>query len=121
MTADRQEVLKRAYAAFNDRDVEAAVALMSQDVAWPDATDGGFVHGHDGVRRHWREQFEASDPHIEPTGFVDLPDGRVGVTVHQVVRSLDGDPIADDRLLHGYSFKDERIHRMEIVEQPHAG
>jgi hypothetical protein len=121
MTTDMQEVLRRAYAAFNDRDVEAAVALMSHDVAWPDATGGGFVHGRDGVRRHWREQFDASDPHIEPTGFVDLPDGRVGVTVRQVVRSLDGNPIADERLLHAYSFRDERIHRMEIVEQPDAG
>ena len=39
------ELLRAAYAAFNARDIDAALALMTPDVEWPRAFKGGFVHG----------------------------------------------------------------------------
>jgi hypothetical protein len=38
------------------------------------------------VRDYWRRQFEQIDPRVEPRAFADAGDGRVAVTVHQVVR-----------------------------------
>jgi hypothetical protein len=93
---------------------------MSPDVAWPDGSEGGFVHGRDGVREHWREQFEAVDPMIEPGEFRSLPDGRVAVSVRQVARSDDGAVISDEALVHLYTLRDGLIDRMEIVEDPGA-
>jgi NAD(P)-dependent dehydrogenase (short-subunit alcohol dehydrogenase family)/ketosteroid isomerase-like protein len=119
-SSDRSAPLRRAYRAFNERDVEAAVAVMSPEVSWPDVGEGGFVHGRDGVREHWREQFEAVDPTIEPGEFRSLPDGRVAVSVRQVVRSDDGALVSDESLVHLYTLRDGLIDRMEIVEDPRA-
>jgi NAD(P)-dependent dehydrogenase (short-subunit alcohol dehydrogenase family) len=120
-TTDRSAPLRRAYSAFNARDVEAAVAVMSPEVEWPDVSDGGYVHGRDGVRDHWREQFAAVDPMIEPDEFRSLPDGRVAVNVRQVVRSGEGDVISDEPLVHLYTLRDGLIERMEIVEDEDDG
>jgi hypothetical protein len=120
MARPPRDALRQAYIAFNERDVEAAVAVMSPDVAWPDVSDGGFVHGHDGVRAHWREQFAAVDPHVDPAPVQELPDGRMAVPVRQVVRSHQGDLISDDRLVHVYTLRDGLIERMEITEDPGA-
>ena len=37
------ELLRAAYAAFNARDIDAALATMTAGVAWPRAFKGGFV------------------------------------------------------------------------------
>lgn len=111
--ATASEVLRRAYAAFNDRDIETAVALMAEDVIWPDLADGGFVYGRDAVREHWREQFEATDPQIELLGVDSGPDEKVYATVRQVVRSNRGETISDERVGHVYTIRDGLIHRME--------
>jgi ketosteroid isomerase-like protein len=112
--ADHAGVVRRAYDAFNSRDIDAAVKLMAEDVVWPDVTDGGFVHGRDEVREHWREQFDAVDPRVELVGIEALGDGRLRASVRQVVRSSQGDPVSDERLNHVYTIGDGRIERMEI-------
>ena len=53
MAYDPTTVLLRAvYAAFNARDIDAALSMMTLDVAWPRAFKGGFVHGPDAVRAY---------------------------------------------------------------------
>ncbi len=52
-SADVQEGLRRAYAAFNARDIEVVLSLMYQDVEWPNGMEGEYVYGHDGVRAYW--------------------------------------------------------------------
>jgi ketosteroid isomerase-like protein len=60
------ELLRVAYAAFNARDIDAALALMTSDVAWPKAFKGGFVRGSEEVRAYWTEQWSEINPHVEP-------------------------------------------------------
>jgi ketosteroid isomerase-like protein len=108
-----EELLRRAYAAFNARDLDGALVLMHPDVDWPNAIDGGRVHGHDEVRAYWERQFETIDPHVEPEGFSE-EDGRIAVAVHQVVRTREGELFADQRLRHVYTVREGRIARMEI-------
>ena len=36
------------YAAFNARDIDAALAGMHPEVDWPNGWEGGRVHGRDG-------------------------------------------------------------------------
>ena len=38
---DVKRVLEQAYDAFNRRDAEGAVALLTEDVCWPKASEGG--------------------------------------------------------------------------------
>jgi ketosteroid isomerase-like protein len=110
------DLLRRAYEAFNARDVEAATDLMAEDVVWPDVADGGFVHGRSGVREHWREQFDALDPRLELLGVEALDDGRLRAAVRQIVRSQEGELISDEELSHVYTIRDGRIEYMQLAE-----
>lgn len=115
---DDRELLRYAYAAFNARNVDAALASMHPDVDWPNGMEGGRVMGHDAVRQYWTRQWTLVDPHVEPVGFAPLADGRMAVDVRQVVRDRAGAPLADQRVRHVYRIEDGRIRSMEIVETP---
>ena len=70
------DLLRAAYAAFNARDIDAALATMAPDVAWPKAFKGGFARGHQEVRAYWTEQWSEIDPRVEPASFHPEGDGR---------------------------------------------
>jgi hypothetical protein len=120
MPHDSTTVLLRAvYAAFNARDVDGALSMMTLEVAWPRAFKGGFVHGPDAVRAYWTEQWSEIDPHVEPVAFhSDTPD-QVLVDVHQVVRGLNGESLADEMVQHRFTMTNGLISKME-VESPRA-
>jgi hypothetical protein len=112
--AAAEQLLRRAYEAFNARDIEAAIALMHPDVDWPNAMEGTRVHGHDGVRDYWTRQFTTIDSRVEPQGFSAYPDGHVVVDVHQVVRDTAGELLADTMVQHVYTISDGLVTRMEV-------
>lgn len=109
-------LLKAAYAAFNARDIDGALATMQPDVDWPNGMEGGFVHGHAAVRAYWTRQWGIVDPHVDPVSF-DLDDsGRIVVGVHQVVRDISGKQLLDRMVEHIYSLENALIRRMDIRE-----
>lgn len=110
------DLVRRAYSAFNHREIEAGIALMDPEVDWPNVPEGGFVHGRDQLREHWRKQFSQVDPHIEIGRIDEKADGRVEAQVRQIVRKLDGTKVSDDRLLHVFTIANERIKRMEVKQ-----
>lgn len=116
MNADDEHLLVRAYAAFNARDIDAAVALMHTDVDWPNAMEGGRVHGHAGVRDYWTRQFTQIESHVEPERFSETDDGRVAVYVHAVVHDLDGNLLTDRHITHTYSISDGLVQRMDVED-----
>lgn len=108
------DLLQEAYSAFNRRDFEAVLAMMREDVDWPNGMEGGRVLGKPAVREYWRRQFEQLETHVEPRAFANEPDGRIAVTVHQVVQDLKGNLIADRLIQHVYAIEDGLIRTMEI-------
>jgi hypothetical protein len=108
-------MLRAAYDAFNARDIDAAVAAMAPDVAWPRAFKGGFAHGHDGVRAYWTEQWTEIDAKVEPVSFETEGDGRILVKVHQVVRDLAGAVLFDGFVGHRYTFDGGLIRTMDVL------
>ena len=114
------ELLRAAYAAFNARDIDAAVPLMMQDVAWPRAFKGGFVRGPDEVRAYWTEQWSEIDPTVAPLAFHPEDAGRILVEVHQVVRDLAGTILADERVGHRFTIEHGLIRGMEVCSLPPA-
>ena len=110
------EVLKKAYAAFNGRNIDGALATMKPDVAWPNGMEGGTVHGHEGVRAYWTRQWGMIDPHVDPVSFKVDESGRVAVGVHQVVRDLAGKVLMDRMVEHVYTLEDGLIRSMDIRE-----
>jgi ketosteroid isomerase-like protein len=112
------ELLRAAYAAFNARDIDAALALMTPDVSWPRAFKGGFVHGPEEIRAYWTEQWSEIDGHVEPMAFYPEAAGQILVDVHQVVRDLAGAVLADERVGHRFTIKHGSIDGMAVCSLP---
>ena len=109
----RRELLLRAYAAYNSQDTEGLLALLSDDVDWPDG-EAARLHGKAEVRAYWTGQWAETRTHDEPTGFRQLSDGRTAVSISQVVRSADGTTISQGRFLHRHRIHDGQITAMDI-------
>lgn len=114
--SEARELLQFVYDAFNRRDIDAILPKMHPEVEWPNGMEGGWVHGHEGVRAYWTRQWGMIDPHVEPVSVESGNDGRVIVTVHQVIRDLTATLLLDRMVEHVYSIKDGLIQRMEIRE-----
>lgn len=112
------ELLRAAYAAFNARDIDAALALMTPDVVWPRAFKGSFVRGPEEVRAYWTEQWSEINPHVEPVSFYLEEGGRILVDVHQVVRDKDGAVLADQHVGHRFTLEHGLIQAMEVDRLP---
>jgi len=75
--------------------IDVALALMSDSVSWPKASEGGRVVGKEEIRAYWRRQWKEFDPHVDPVEVLDQGAGRIHVRVHQLVKSLSGDVLSD--------------------------
>jgi hypothetical protein len=109
-------LLKRAYEAFNARDIDGALATMQPDVEWPNGMEGGTVHGHTGVREYWTRQWGVLDPHVAPVSFAADEQGRIVVDVHQVVHDISRKLLLDRIVQHVYSIEAGLIRNMQIRE-----
>jgi hypothetical protein len=114
-------LLRAAYVAFNARDIDAALAIMTPDVSWPRAFKGGFVHGPEAIRAYWTEQWSEIDGRVEPVAFHPEDAGRILVDVHQVVRDLAGTVMADEHVGHRFTFEHGLIKGMEVCPLPSPG
>jgi hypothetical protein len=112
------KLLRTAYAAFNARDIDAALATMTPDVAWPKAFKGGFVRGLEEIRAYWTEQWSEINPHVEPVAFYPEDGARILVDVHQIVRDLAGTVLADMHVGHRFTFARGLIQAMEVCALP---
>jgi hypothetical protein len=113
---EAEQLLRAAYSAFNERDIEAALATMHDDVDWPNGMEGGREHGRAAVRDYWTRQFELIDSRVEPIGFATDEEGRIVVDVHQIVRDTSGEVVSDGRIEHVYTLRDGLVARMDIRE-----
>jgi hypothetical protein len=104
------------YEAFNRRDLDGALAMMSDEVDWPSAWKGGRLVGREAVRDYWITQWQDIDPHVEPLSVTERAGGGLAVAVRQVVRSADGQLHRDAEVVHVYRLEDGLIRRMDVEE-----
>ena len=116
-------IIKQAYSAFNKRDIDGALALMTQDVSWPKASEGGKIVGKEEIRAYWTRQWSEFDPHVEPLAITEEAEGRIRVRVHQLVKSLGGDVLSDSEVLHVFTVNSGLIAAMDLGDEadPTAG
>lgn len=114
MDIEIQNLVDKAYAAFNARDIDTALSALHPDVQWPRAFEGGYVSGHDSIRDYWTRQWKEIDPNVEPMGISDRQNGTFEVTVHQIVKDLKGNQIFDGMVKHIYTVKEGLLRRMDI-------
>jgi hypothetical protein len=108
---DRLQLL---YRDFNARKIDDILDAMVADVRWPNGWEGGYLVGHDEVRSYWTRQWAEIDPTVTPTGITLRSDGRIDVTVHQVVRDMTGALLVDDVVHHVYRLRAGQIESMDI-------
>ena len=113
-------LMAQAYSAFNHRDIDSALALMSENVSWPKASEGGRVVGKEEIRAYWTRQWQQFDPHVEPLEVVDEKSGVTTVKVHQLVKSLGGEVLSDSEVWHTYTIANGLIERMDLGESKSA-
>ena len=115
--ADTKTTIEQAYSAFNKRDVDGALRLMTEDVSWPKASEGGKIVGKEEIRAYWTRQWSAFDPHVEPLAITEESGGRIRVRAHQLVRSLKGDVLSDGEVLHLFTMDSGLIAAMELGDE----
>jgi hypothetical protein len=113
--AEHTYMIAQAYSAFNDRDIEGVLVLMSENVSWPKASEGGRANGKEEIRSYWTRQWQQFDPHVEPIEVIDQEGAITKVKVHQVVKSLDGELLSDSEVWHVYAIVNGLIERMDII------
>jgi hypothetical protein len=116
LMANTQTLLAQAYSAFNNRDIDSALALMSENVSWPKASEGGRVVGKEEIRAYWTRQWQEFDPHVEPLDIIDQEGGVTEVKVHQLVKSMGGEVLSDSEVWHVYTITNGLIERMDLKE-----
>ena len=125
--ADTKTLIERAYSAFNKRDIDGALALMTEDVSWPKASEGGRVVGKEEIRAYWTRQWGAFNGQVEPLAITEEDGGRIRVRVHQIVRNLEGNVLSDSEVLHIFTLNNGLIAAMDlgmrwiqIIRLPHS-
>src|ERR1700747_1116468 len=109
LMSDEVDLLKHVYERFNARDMETVLAAIHEEVVWANGMEGGHVHGRDEVRSYWTRQWAIVDPHVEPVAFAQDPRGEVVVEVHQVVRDLNGNLLAETMVGHVFRIENHMI------------
>jgi hypothetical protein len=112
--ADTKSLIEQAYSAFNKRDIDGALALMTQEVSWPKASEGGKVVGKEEVCAYWTRQWSEFDPYVEPLAMTEEDGGKTRVRVRQLVKSLKGDVLSDSEVLHVFIVNGGLIAAMDL-------
>ena len=115
--ADTRMVIQQAYSAFNRRDIDGALALMTEDVSWPKASEGGRVVGKEEIRAYWTRQWGEFDGHVEPLAITEEGGRRIRVRVHQIVRNLEGNVLSDSEVLHIFTVNSGLIAAMDLGDE----
>jgi hypothetical protein len=112
--ANPKTLIEQAYFAFNKRDIDGALALMTPDVSWPRASEGGTIVGKEEVRAYWTRQWNEFDPDVEPLAMTQEDGGKMRVRVHQLVKSLQGELLSDSEVFHLFTVSGDLIAAMEL-------
>ena len=116
MTLTHEALLREAYAAYNRCDHDALLALVSNDVDWPNSRER--LHGKDQLLAYWVEHWKKVRTHDEPVKITRLAPDRSAVRISQVVRKLDGTFVSQGLFDHTYRIEHSLIARLDIDSVP---
>src|SRR5687768_2469823 len=120
MTSEQIQFLQNIYKTFNNREIETLISLMHPDVKWANGMEGGFVYGRSAVREYWTKQFEAIRGQLEPLEFEMDENERSVVTVHYIIKDLEGNLLLEKIGKQIFTIENGLISLFEIddTEQP---
>jgi hypothetical protein len=114
--SSNQQFLQNLYDAFNKREIETIISLMRVDVKWANGLEGGFLYGRNAVREYWTNQLQNIQPQLKTLKFETDENNRNIVTVHQIIKDLQGNVLADATVHQIFTIEDGLISLYEISE-----
>lgn len=102
---DTEEFFKELYRNFNERNIEAVIAQMNENVQWANGMEGGYVHGHDGVLEYWTRQFTLFSAQVTPVA-IEQENGLIKIKLRQVVYDMNDNLLADEYIEHIFELDD---------------
>lgn len=112
----KEALLRTAYERFADHDIDALLALMTDDVEWPNVAERTVLRSHQAIRAYWEAQFAVADPRVTPTAFTEAGDDLVA-TITQHIFDLTGSPMTEpNTVYHRYSFRQDKVSRMVVFD-----
>jgi hypothetical protein len=119
--AREENVICRVLSALSERDVDAAAALVHEEVVWPDPLSGHTIHGREAFREHWAHRFGNVSVQYAPIAFRMTGDS-VQALVHEVVRNrADAQMYGQYRAQREFVFRDGLIAEMRMRASNGAG
>lgn len=120
MSQENVEVVRRLYDAVAQRDAEAVLTFYDPEVEWDDtqgparALMGADVyHGHEGVRRWFREWYEAfADVEAEILELIDAGEHVVSVLNYQGRGRVSGVEVAFTQVAGVWTVRDGKVVRV---------
>lgn len=110
------ELIHQAYAAFNARDIPTVLQTLHPQVRWARAWEGDYATGHAEVQAYWQRQWQEVNPQVNPTSIQERADGRLEVTVQQLVKDLQGQVLFDGLVKHLYTVREGLLQQMDIEQ-----
>ena len=112
-----ENLIRKAYEAFNSKDIPNALATFHKGVEWPKAFEGGYVKGHNEISEYWTRQWTQIDGKVEPIKITERDDQTYEVTVHQLIKDLEGKILLDVDIKHIFTITDGLLSRMDIEQE----
>lgn len=113
MSAVTAARFQKLYSNFNRRNIDAVISEMTDNVVWANGMEGGFVHGHEGVRAYWTRQFAVVSPNVTPIEIHE-ENGVIRIRVRQTVHDLAGKMLVDQEVAHRFTLKGDKISKFDI-------
>jgi hypothetical protein len=85
--AQKVTALGLAYELFNDHSFDQLLALMVDDVLWPDVAAGAVPVGRPAIGQYWAAKFAVTNPRVLPRVLVNVED-QVFVIVEPRISDL---------------------------------
>lgn len=101
------------YKNFNDRNIDPVIAKMTDNVQWANGMEGGYVHGHAGVKDYWTRQFAMINAKVTPVK-IEREGNRFIIQVHQVVHDLEGKLLMGGMVTHIFTLEKDKISLFNI-------
>lgn len=112
-----QELLLKAYSAFNARDLVGVRAVLHPHGVWPDTLEASDqpIEGIEAIMAHFAHLFAVLSPNIQLIRVIEETEGSLTVESQHLVEDHQGNIWSDNRATLTYHFKDGLLSGMTIL------
>jgi hypothetical protein len=118
--ADIGTPIEQAYPAFNKRDIDGALALMTDDVSLAQSFGGRQSDREERDPRLLDSTMGRVRSPCRPLAITEEDGGKVRVRVHQIVKDLQGNVLSDSEVLDVFTMNTGLIAAMHIGDEVDA-